>query len=574
MQKGFTSIIFIVLILLAAITGGYFLSKNNFLKPNQNPSQPASVTSNLKTEEAKGEISWLEKPIQISPNEPLSVFPKVVPSPDPQNGGLITKLPTFYKVGTWTSGEYKGVDVIDVQNTYVGQASDYHEIKRITTKDNKVVLFNGGMELLDPNVKESDVILDQRSLPSLLPERAGLDKYKIDYQGKGISFNIYSSGNFFTNNNYTFLTNFYNGQKLYRKNQSGNIISWSSLEDPYQATELDSSALYARDDQAGFISEDLNGPTKNWIIKPDLLSDLSSESKSLDAIGYSDFFGIDCKHIPTEELAGDSGFNPTDLELVMTSGDYSYYRPTNSSQLLKNVYDKIKTAQRPDSSLKAPTFERFVNSIPILIGKDNFGTYHITYRWRDYPGREGGCGKPVIYLYPKTDTTVNVRFADEMALSASEPRYGNSWKVLAKPNGQLTDLKTSLTYPNLYWEGASINQLPQKDKGFLVKKEDIKNFLETSLKQFGLNTQEKQDFIDFWLPKLQEKPFYKISFYTTDEINTAIPLNINPRPDTIFRILMKYQGLNKPVSINPQVLPKPFNRDGFTVVEWGGIFSN
>ena len=56
-----------------------------------------------------------------------------------------------------------------------------------------------------------------------------------------------------------------------------------------------------------------------------------------------------------------------------------------------------------------------------------------------------------------------------------------------------------------------------------------------------------------------------------DEINNAMPLDINPNPDTIIRVMMTYKGLDEPIEgITEQQLPTTPARDGFTVVEWGG----
>ena len=48
-----------------------------------------------------------------------------------------------------------------------------------------------------------------------------------------------------------------------------------------------------------------------------------------------------------------------------------------------------------------------------------------------------------------------------------------------------------------------------------------------------------------------------------------MPLEINPKPDNLIRILMIYKGLNKPIKVEEQKLESPM-RDGFVVVEWGG----
>lgn len=48
-----------------------------------------------------------------------------------------------------------------------------------------------------------------------------------------------------------------------------------------------------------------------------------------------------------------------------------------------------------------------------------------------------------------------------------------------------------------------------------------------------------------------------------------MPLNIEPKPDTIIRIVMDFKGLNRPIEIEEQKLEQ-VEREGYTVVEWGG----
>ena len=50
--------------------------------------------------------------------------------------------------------------------------------------------------------------------------------------------------------------------------------------------------------------------------------------------------------------------------------------------------------------------------------------------------------KPIIYIYPETETEVSVTLGKEELIDCSYPKYDNGWKVLAKPNGDLVDLKT------------------------------------------------------------------------------------------------------------------------------------
>ena len=48
-----------------------------------------------------------------------------------------------------------------------------------------------------------------------------------------------------------------------------------------------------------------------------------------------------------------------------------------------------------------------------------------------------------------------------------------------------------------------------------------------------------------------------------------MPLIVEPKPDTVIRIMMVIKKINKPIEVKKQELTK-VERKGFTVVEWGG----
>lgn len=54
-----------------------------------------------------------------------------------------------------------------------------------------------------------------------------------------------------------------------------------------------------------------------------------------------------------------------------------------------------------------------------------------------------------------------------------------------------------------------------------------------------------------------------------DEYENKAKLLITPKPDSILRVILVFKPLKKYIEIEPQEL-KPFTREGFTVVEWGG----
>ena len=177
--------------------------------------------------------------------------------------------------------------------------------------------------------------------------------------------------------------------------------------------------------------------------------------------------------------------------------------------------------------------------------------------------------KPIIYLYPTEETEVSVKLLKEDSLTCSYPKYEESWEVVAKPNGDLTYLSNGRQLYALYYESKNNIKLDVQKDGFIVKSEDVAEFLEEKLEILGLNQRETEEFIIYWLPKLESNKYNYIRFATEDEISENMPLEINPKPDTIIRILMTYKGLDEPIDVEEQKLITP-ERNGFVVVEWGG----
>lgn len=175
--------------------------------------------------------------------------------------------------------------------------------------------------------------------------------------------------------------------------------------------------------------------------------------------------------------------------------------------------------------------------------------------------------KPLIYLYPKTKTNVTVKVGNPTLLTSTYPKYDKEWNVIAEPNGNLID-KNGRIYYGLYWEGQN-NFDKNYEDGFVVNKEEIIPFLEEKLSILGLTEKESNEFIIYWLPKLEENEYNLIRFENLESINEQMSLDINPTPDTLIRIFMKYKPLKNKIEIKEQELSSPV-RNGFTVVEWGG----
>ena len=174
--------------------------------------------------------------------------------------------------------------------------------------------------------------------------------------------------------------------------------------------------------------------------------------------------------------------------------------------------------------------------------------------------------KPVIYLYPETQTQVSVELNLDGELTCTYPKYDGGWQVTAYPDGTLKD-KYGKIYNYLYWEGESDTEY-DFSKGFCIKGEDTAEFLEAALSKLGLNRKEANEFIVYWLPIMEQNEYNVIAFQNEQYTDSA-KLNVSPAPDTVIRVFMTFKASNEFVEIEKQTLTAP-SREGFTVVEWGG----
>lgn len=183
---------------------------------------------------------------------------------------------------------------------------------------------------------------------------------------------------------------------------------------------------------------------------------------------------------------------------------------------------------------------------------------------------EGGTTvkKPVIYLYPQKEQKVSVKLHFNGSLTCTYPEYKNGWNVITKPDGDLINLDDNKEYAYLFWEGKSKSNDWDFSKGFIVKGEETRSFLQSKLSEMGLTPKEYNDFIVYWLPQMQSNK-YNLIHFAEEEYEKLAQLSINPKPDSILRVFMVYRPVNNFVKIEEQEI-KPFNRKGFCVVEWGG----
>ena len=178
-------------------------------------------------------------------------------------------------------------------------------------------------------------------------------------------------------------------------------------------------------------------------------------------------------------------------------------------------------------------------------------------------------GKPVIYLYPEKEQEVNVKLDLDGKFTFTYPEYNNGWNVTAKPDG--TIIPDGKEYSYLFWEGLMPTFKPDFKEGFVIKGSESAEFLRETLSQMGLTPKEYNEFIVYWAPKLQENEYNKI-YFAEDDYTDKAKLEINPKPDSILRVFMVYEKADENTVLPKQEI-KPFERKGFTVVEWGGYLA-
>lgn len=215
---------------------------------------------------------------------------------------------------------------------------------------------------------------------------------------------------------------------------------------------------------------------------------------------------------------------------------------------------------------KNMTAAQFKQKNGIFIVKDNSGRWIVMAKQKYFP--QGGCAKPVVYLYPSSTTFVNVSVGAD--ITKSDPIYPTGgWKaVLAQASGKLT--YKGQAYDSLFWEGYGKGAYPAITSGSFVSRTSVEQKIKTDLAAQGLNQQEINDFWSFWSSKVPNKNYVRITWLSKQQLHALAPLYVSPKPDTTIRVFLDMEGVDSPYPLATQTFVTP-KRTGFTVVEWGGL---
>lgn len=173
------------------------------------------------------------------------------------------------------------------------------------------------------------------------------------------------------------------------------------------------------------------------------------------------------------------------------------------------------------------------------------------------------AAKPNIYLWPQetTEVSVTLGFPRGGHLDVSDPPYDGGWTVTATPDGWLDG-----SHGFLFYEATVPPEL-QLSHGWVIGGDQIESELRGLLGEAGFIGREIDDFVDWWVPRLEPAPYYAVY---PQQADAWVTVQVEPEPDTVLRALWLIHPM--PVArdlLDPVV--EPVSRDGFTVTEWGVI---
>lgn len=311
---------------------------------------------------------------------------------------------------------------------------------------------------------------------------------------------------------------------------------------------------------------------ENGEIKKEALCCAKSNGESIDYY----YLG---KKIEPKVTSLDNPYNGREINLYEWK-DYSVYG-TTAEFLYDEICEKLMSeicfvnsemitpaAANYDSGYALDCLPYEDAAVNIAINEDIKKAEDSVFEMIKYAYREIPAVKPVLYLYPETETNVSVEasFPYGGEFTCTYPQYNDGWSVTAMPDGTLFD-ENGDEYYCLYWE-AMLGKPLDMSKGFCVSGSDTAEFLREKLMGIGLTARETNEFIIYWLPLMEDNPYNVITFQTDEYIKTT-PLTISPAPDSSIRVFMTWYSSDEAVEILPQTLPE-YERNGFTIVEWGG----
>ncbi|WP_309891101.1 SH3 domain-containing protein [Archangium sp.] len=218
--------------------------------------------------------------------------------------------------------------------------------------------------------------------------------------------------------------------------------------------------------------------------------------------------------------------------------------------------------------------QEFFESLPRLFWWDSFGRL---LRLRRSDLTPPCMAEPIVYFYPERPMHVRYTLAPEVRVARAEPlARGNAWTFLATPRGVLEEVdaapgRARRTFKHLFWEGTSVRFSPPTE-GVCIPGSRTSEYFREVLPRLGLRPHELEDFLTAWVPRMEGAAFNVIGFHPREVVDLLAPVQVSPPPAHMIRILMDATPVEECPALEAPVLPEAVPaREGFTVVEWGGV---
>lgn len=545
----------LIILAIALGAGFWFFKQDAKVAPPIKPVETAVVDPTLATIIARTQIQWEKNPVTVSK---LGIFNDIKSDWESSKGGRESST-EYFKVGRVTAGAYAGADVIMAESLY--EAMGYNNARAFFIVKDGVNYSVPGIPNQDPFEKyllagktvNAKIVIEELDLPEQISSAIGSKKIVLEKY----------SNSFFK----------YNETDL--QAPTSTIVFTDAVVGPvYHLHEnIDIEYVFGRSGKDAFLVKLPFGRGILYTFIPEIIEEKNTVSISLnnnvltsDAYSYVDIGGCGAQNF----ISLEPKVSKNDLVkfgVANRTGESVYALKDVNHALLVSAYTNYEASMKMQQKTIMP-MAAFVRTNPVFFWEDPFGRL-VKFVNRDYLPM-GECGKPVIYLYPESTQKVDVKIDVKGGMSYSDPTYNEGWSVVATPSSQLTNLSDNKIYPYLFWEGrGGMYQSPQE--GFVVARANVHSFLVEKLTAYGLNEKEIADFVEFWEPRMQAAPFYFVGFHGTQVMNAIAPLTVTPQPDSVFRILMDYKPLEKEIRAKEPRMPRPFKREGFTLVEWGGV---
>jgi len=175
--------------------------------------------------------------------------------------------------------------------------------------------------------------------------------------------------------------------------------------------------------------------------------------------------------------------------------------------------------------------------------------------------------KPNIYIYPNEviDLTLKITFPMGGKIVTSIPEYGSGWSFVVDTSGLIDN-----TYSYLFYESIQPD-VWQRNYGWCIKTDTLEIFIRQNMSEYGFNDKEINDFIEYWIPRLNDYPYYSLYPQTNCIIDDVVQLEFSKQPENILRLFYSIHGRNSFLDKLKAPTIDKFIREGYFVTEWGVI---